>query len=84
MTGEKCPVGQEYLGAAMFQDEGNRFGVKPRINGVEHGAGHGDAEMSLEQGRNIGRHDRHRVPKPHAMRGECASLPAAALVEFRI
>ena len=71
-------VGQQHLGFTMLQHEGDGLGVEPGVQRVEHGAGHGHAEVRLEHRRHIGQHHRHRVVLAHATRGQGAGQPAAA------
>src|SRR5260221_5000145 len=64
----------------MFQDEADHRRIEPDVERIEHGAGHGDAEMRLEGLGRVGRHQRHRVVLGHPARAERAGQPPAAPV----
>ena len=44
--------------SSVKRDDG---GIEPGVEGVEHGAGHGDAVMRFQHRRRVGEHDRDRV-----------------------
>ena len=77
-------VGDQDLRLAMLQAEGDAGGIEAGIEGVEHRARHGHAEMGLQHGRHIGRHDRHGVALPDAPAAEGRGQAAAALAELGI
>ena len=57
----KFAVDDEHPGLGMVEREGEDAGVEPRVEGVEHGAGHRHAVVRLDHGRRVGEHDRNRV-----------------------
>src|SRR5258708_978698 len=73
-------VGDQNLGLAMFQDEADHRRIEPDVERIEHGAGHGDAEMRLEGLGRVGRHQRHRVVLGHPGPAERARQAPAAPV----
>ncbi len=77
-------VGDQDLRLAMLEAEGDAGGIEPGIEGVEHCADHGHAEMGLQHGRHIGRHDGDRVALPDAPAAQSRGQPAAALAELGI
>ena len=84
MTGANSVSVSSTLALAVLEDEGDRLGVEPDVERVQHGAGHRHAEMRLERRRDVRRHHRHRVaaaamPRAGQRRGE----PAAARAERR-
>ena len=64
----------------MVEDEGDGRRVKTGVDGVQHGAGHGDAEMQLEHGRNIGGDHRHRLVEADAAAADGRGQAAATLI----
>jgi hypothetical protein len=50
----------------VVEHEGQGFGVKPGVERVEHGPGHGDAEMGFDHGRRVGQHHGHGVAQADA------------------
>ena len=52
----------------MAEEHGDSACVEAGVDGVEDGAGHGDGEMELVHGGDVGRHDRHHVASPYAQR----------------
>ncbi|MNQ61278.1 hypothetical protein D3C85_755910 [compost metagenome] len=54
-------VGDQHLGFAVLQHEGDGLGIQAHVQGVEHRADHRHAEVSLEHLRDVRQHDRHRV-----------------------
>ena len=76
----KFAIGDEHLGLGMIEDEGEDGGVEPRVEGVEHGAGHRHAVMRLEHRRRIGEHDGNGVAALDAAPGERrGELPRARI-----
>ncbi len=75
-------VGDQHLGLAMLQHEGNGLGVQAHIQGIEYGTGHRHAEMRFEHGRDIRQHDRYRVATANAAADQGAGQASAALVGF--
>ena len=54
-------IGDQHLGFAVGQHEGDGFGVEAGIQGIEDGADHRHAEMALEHRCRVGQHHRDRV-----------------------
>ena len=75
-------VGQQHLGLAMLEDEGDRGRVEPRVERVEHGPGHRDAVMRLQHRRDVRAQDRHGVAAPDTQPSQGACQPAAAPVDL--
>ncbi|MNG93656.1 hypothetical protein D3C79_526310 [compost metagenome] len=73
-------VGDQHLGLAMLQHEGDGLGVQAYVQGIEHGAGHGHAKMGFEHGRNVGQHHRHGVATADTPAHQGAGQASAALV----
>ena len=73
-------VGDEHLGLAVLQHERDRLGVEPRVERIEHAAGHRHAEMRLDHLRRVGGHQRDRVADADAGLGERRGEPAAARI----
>ena len=63
--GRKFLIGEQDLGVPMIQNEGDHFGIKAHIESVEHGAGHGHAEMGFVQFGRIGAHGGHRIARTY-------------------
>ena len=59
-------VGEQYLGLAVFEHEGDGFGVQPDVQGVQHRPHHRHAEVQFEHFGNVGQHRRHRVAQADA------------------
>jgi hypothetical protein len=72
-------VGQQHLGFAVLEDEGDRVGIEPNVERVEHGARHRHAERRLEAFGHVGRHDGNRVPAPDTVLRQRRREAAAAL-----
>src|SRR5260221_1458069 len=64
----------------MFQDEADNRRIEPDVERIEHGAGHGDAEMRLEGLGCVGRHQPHCVVLGPPGPAERARQPPAAPV----
>ena len=64
--GREFRIDDQHLGLGMAENEADRRRIEPRIDGVEHGAGHGHGEMELEHLRHIGRDHRDRIANPDA------------------
>ncbi|MNQ31925.1 hypothetical protein D3C85_453080 [compost metagenome] len=75
-------VGDQYLGLAVLEHEGDGLGVQAHVEGVEHRADHRHAEVRLEHGRDVRQHHRHRVATADAATGQGRGQAPAALVGF--
>ena len=73
-------VGDQRAGAAMAQHEGDRLGVEPRVQRVQHRAAHRHAEMRLVHRRDVRRHHRDRVVLADAAPRQRRCQTAAARV----
>ncbi len=81
--GRQFRIDQHGLGAAVQQHVGQRLGVEPGVEGVEHQPGHGHAELRFHHGRHIGQHDRHHIPALQAPSHQGRCQPSAALARLR-
>ncbi len=77
-------VGQENVGLAVLQDEGDRGGIEAVVQRVEHGTGERHAVMRLQHGRGIGRHDGDGAAGPDAEAQERRRKAPAAFVQLRV
>ncbi|MNZ77600.1 hypothetical protein D3C78_961480 [compost metagenome] len=75
-------VGDQRLGLAVLQHEGDGLGVQAHVEGVEHRADHRHAEVRLEHGRDVRQHHRHRIALADAAAGQRRGQAPAALVGF--
>ena len=75
-------IGQQHLGFAVLQREGDRFGVEPCVQRVEHCAGHRHREVGLEHRRYVGQHHRDGVADADAAMHQAAGQATAARVRF--
>jgi hypothetical protein len=75
-------VGDQHLGLAMAQHEGDGLGVQAHVEGVEHRADHRHAEVRFEHGRDVRQHHRHRVATADATAGQGAGQASAAGIGF--
>ncbi|MNY31886.1 hypothetical protein D3C86_1660690 [compost metagenome] len=66
----KLAVGDQHLGLAMLQHEGNGFGVQAHVERVEHRADHRHAEVHFQHLGNVRQHHGHRVVLADAAPGE--------------
>ncbi len=82
--GGKLPVGDQNLGLAMFQHEGEGGGVQPRVQRIQHRPQHRHAIMGLQHGRGVGQHHRHRVALLDTALRQCRGQAAAAGIEIGI
>ncbi|MCY1506165.1 hypothetical protein D9M68_404040 [compost metagenome] len=73
-------VGDQHLGLAVLQHEGDGLRVQAHVEGVEHRADHRHAEVRLDHLGNVRQHHRHRVATADAASGQRGSQAAAALV----
>jgi len=67
---EELAVGDQHLGLAVLQHEGDRLGVQAHVEGIEHRADHRHAEMRLEHRRDVRQHHRHRVATADTATGQ--------------
>ncbi len=78
----ELPVGDQHLGLAMLEHEGDSCRIQTGIKCIEHHADHRNSEVRLEERRDVGRQNGDGVPSPDAAHGQCRSEPAATLVGF--
>ena len=61
----------------MVEDEGDGLGIEADVEGVEHAARHGHAEVAFVKLGRVGTHHRHSIAKANAVarqhRGELAA-----------
>jgi hypothetical protein len=76
-------VGNQHLGFAMLQHEGDGFGIQAHVERVEHRADHRHAEVHFKHLGNVGQHHRHRVVLADPATGQRRSQTAAAGVGLR-
>ena len=69
--------------SAVVEHERDRVGVEPRVERVQHRAGHRHAEVRLEHLRRVGEHHGDRVAHADAAPDERRGQPAAARVGLR-
>ena len=65
-----------------FQDEGHGLGIQTGVDGIEHGPGHGHAEMGLEHFGDIGGDDRDGIARPQPAPHQRARNAPAAVIGF--
>ena len=75
-------VDQQHLGFAVLQDEGDGFGIQAGIDGIQHRAAHGHAEVCLEHRRAVRRDHRHRIAQTNAAPGQGRGQTNAAAVSL--
>ncbi len=76
-------VGEQDLGLAVVEHEGDRLGVEAGVERVEHRARHRNAEMRLDHRRDVGQHHRHRVVLADPALAQRRSQPPAPLRRLR-
>ena len=77
--GRELAVGQQHLGLAVLQHEGDRFRIEPGVERVEHRARGRHAEVRFEHRRHVGQHCRDGVAAADAGGAERAGQAPAAL-----
>ena len=78
--GVELAVGQQQLGLAVLQAEGDEGRIEADIDGVEDGADHGRGVVGLQHRRRVGGEDRHRVAALDAGLGQrMRELPRAGI-----
>ena len=82
--GAVLAVGQQHLGLAVLQDEGDRGGIEPGVDRAEHGAQSGHRVVRLQHLRNVGCQDRHRIALADTGARESAGEAAGAYQELRV
>ena len=82
--GRKFAVGDQHLGVAMLQHEGNGRSVQPCVQRIQHRPQHRHAIMGFQHGRGVGQHHRHRVALFDALFGQRRGQAAAAGIEIGI
>ena len=79
----KFRIDQDDLGAAMIELEGDRGGIEPDVERVEHGARHRHRKMHLVHRRDVRQHRRDRVAAADAAAGEIRRKAPAARIGLR-
>ena len=59
-------VGQQKFGGPVPKLEGERCGIEPGIERIDHGTGHRNAEMRFHHGQRVRCHDGDRIAAPDA------------------
>ena len=87
--GERAPddrcelcVGEQEPRVRVIEDVGNGRRVQAHVDRVEHGPGHGYAEMCLEQLGGVRRNDRNRIAVTDAAGGQRRRQPPRPCVGF--
>ena len=78
------PVGEQHPGIGVVEDEGERGGVEPVVEGVQNSAAHGHAVVRLQHRRRVGGHHRHGVALANAAPGQGRGQAPAARVELGV
>ncbi|MCY1422268.1 hypothetical protein D9M71_379440 [compost metagenome] len=73
-------VGNQYLGLAMLEHEGNGLGVQAYVQGIEHCADHRHAEVRFKHRRDIGQHHRYSVALADTAPGQGTGQAPGAFV----
>ena len=77
-------VSDHHLGRAVLEDIGDRVGIEPRVDRIEHGAEDRHAVVRIKHRRDIRQHHSDDVAALYAEPGQRRSQPARALVVLRI
>ena len=77
-------VDDQHLGFAVVEREGDDRGIEPRIDGIEHRAGHRHAVMRFEHRRHVGQHRRDGVAALDAAFGQRRGEPSRARIELAV
>ena len=73
-------VGNQYLGFAVSKHEGNGFGIKAHVEGIENSANHRDSKVHFQHRRDVGQHHRHGVVLAYPAASQCTrQAPATAV-----
>ena len=73
-------IGQQHLGLAVLEAEGDQGRVETDVDRVQHRADHGRREMRFQHGRCVGGEDRHGIPALHSSLGQgMRQLPRAGV-----
>ena len=76
------PVGDQYLGFAMGQHEGDGLRVEADIQRIEHGTDHGHGEVGFEHRGNIGQHHGHGIVLADTAPGQGTRQASATVVRL--
>src|SRR4051812_4611734 len=68
----------------MLENEADGFGIKARVDGVQHRSQHRHAVMRLQQFGYIGSYHRDRIADTDAALCQRRGEPAAALIELAV
>ena len=79
---QKLRIGDQHLGFAVRQHEGDGLGIEAGVQRIEHGADHRHAEMALEHRRRVGQHDGDGVALADAATLQCGSKLATTVIAF--
>ena len=79
----KFRIDQDDLGAAMIELEGDRGGIEPDVERVEHGARHRHRKMHLVHRRDVRQHRRDGIAAADAAAGEIRRKTPAARIGLR-
>ncbi len=77
-------IGDQQFRFAVIEDERQRRRIEPRVERVDHAAGHRNAVMRFQHGRRVGEHHRNRVAAADALFRQRGRQPPRALIELRI
>ena len=77
-------IGNQDLGLAVVQHEGDDWGIEPRVDRMQYGAGHGDPVMRLQHRRGVRQHHRDRVAVADEALRQGRSEPPRAIVELLV
>ena len=78
----KLAVGDQYPGFAMIEHERNGFCIQAHVQGIEHSADHGHAEVRFKHCRDIGQHHGDGVPGADPPAVERRSKSATSLISL--
>ena len=82
--GVELAVGEEQLGLAVLQAEGDQRRIEADVDRVEHRADHRRRVVRLQHGRDVGGQNRHRIAAPDAGLGQGMRQPPRAGVELGV
>ena len=83
-NGRELRVADQDFGLGVVEHEGDGGRIEACVDGMEHGADHGHAVMSLEHRRRVGEHDRDGVAGADAARRKGGGKLARPRVETAV